>query len=73
MIASLKETEGNYFCMACITYSHTEKIPKKLKGGARGNFGIFKKMDKTTTRKVNKERRENIKKNISAPHCMSCA
>ena len=65
IMKTLTETEKNYVCMACITYGHTEKIPKSLRATARGNYGVFHKFD--GTRKVNKTRRESMKAHFKNP------
>ena len=65
LINLLTETDKNFICMPCVTYSHTDKIPKKLRGNARGNYGTFHKFD--GDRKVNKTRRENVKSHFQNP------
>ena len=64
-LKTLNETDTQYICMTCLHYSHSEKVPKSLKVYKVGTFGIFKKLD--STRRINKERRENIKKHFKNP------
>lgn len=65
LLSELKETEDGYVCMACVTHSHSSRIPKKLKSITQGKFGLFKKLDSTIL--VNKERRINIKDHFNSP------
>ena len=67
------ETEGEYICMPCLKYSHSDKVPVNLRTYARGGYGIFKKLD--SSRLINKERRNNIKEHFANPlhtWCETC-
>ena len=71
LLSLLTDNDKEYICMPCAQYSHSNKVPEKLKKMSFGNFGSFKKLD--GTRLVNKERRNNIKGHFKSPLHIWCS
>lgn len=61
----LNERDIQHLYIAYLNYSHREKVSKSPKVHKVGTFGVFKKL--VSTRRINKERRENLKKHFKNP------